>query len=324
MFPPNFFERSVYGVALYGMLAEIHFLKEYYEYYVTKVKRNLIRKELSEEEMAHTKMVIELTGSKALLSVFIGILSFTNLIFVWEQLKKERSFEVIEKAFLAIIYLNRDNIIQERSYKALEEYFENIDNAAFIEAYFDIEIDRERREHYILEYHEITSQKWNSSNTGNAYTLSKVTRLTEKEIKLLQKRICPDFTNQQLISQPVIGEGDFMRLVEGFYTVLKRESYEGEPILEMSDLFLRKIFNSYLTGGREGLLFKEFICCLSICTKSCLKERICAIITTFQNEEGLVTFENFNRLIAAITALAPKSFELKKVFFIERMGRYFQ
>ena len=274
--------------------------------------------------MAHTKMVIELTGSKALLSVFIGILSFTNLIFVWEQLKKERSFEVIEKAFLAIIYLNRDNIIQERSYKALEEYFENIDNAAFIEAYFDIEIDRERREHYILEYHEITSQKWNSSNTGNAYTLSKVTRLTEKEIKLLQKRICPDFTNQQLISQPVIGEGDFMRLVEGFYTVLKRESYEGEPILEMSDLFLRKIFNSYLTGGREGLLFKEFICCLSICTKSCLKERICAIITTFQNEEGLVTFENFNRLIAAITALAPKSFELKKVFFIERMGRYFQ
>ena len=37
--------------------------------------------------MAHIKMIVELMGSKALLSIFIGILSFTNLIFVWEELK---------------------------------------------------------------------------------------------------------------------------------------------------------------------------------------------------------------------------------------------
>lgn len=64
-------------------------------------------------------MVIELAGTKALLSVFIGVLNFTNLIFVWEELKTHRSFEVVEKAFLAIIYLNRYNIVQERSFKKL-------------------------------------------------------------------------------------------------------------------------------------------------------------------------------------------------------------
>jgi len=52
-------------------------------------------------------MIIELSGMKALLSIFIGILNFTNIIFVWEELKVHRTFEVVEKAFLAIIYLNR-------------------------------------------------------------------------------------------------------------------------------------------------------------------------------------------------------------------------
>ena len=115
-----------------------------------------------------------------------------------------------------------------------------------------------------------------------------------------------------------------MRLVEAFYNVLKRQSYEGEPIVEMNQVFLKKIFSSYVSQGRDGLLFKEFICCLSICTKSPLKERVCAILSTFQNEEGLVKFENFNRFISAITILAPKGFELKKVLFIQRMGKYFQ
>lgn len=61
--------------------------------------------------MAHMKMIIELAGSKALLSVFIGILNFSNLMFVWEELKDRRSFEVVERAFLAIIYLNRNAIL---------------------------------------------------------------------------------------------------------------------------------------------------------------------------------------------------------------------
>lgn len=54
---------------------------------VIEGKKNLLLKEreaYSEEEMAHMKMIIELAGSKALLSVFIGILNFSNLMFVWE------------------------------------------------------------------------------------------------------------------------------------------------------------------------------------------------------------------------------------------------
>lgn len=73
--------------------------------------------------MDHIKVVIELAGSKSLLSIFIGVLNFTNLIFVWEELKSKRRFEVIEKAFLAIIYLNRKNILEEKSFKKLEHYF---------------------------------------------------------------------------------------------------------------------------------------------------------------------------------------------------------
>jgi hypothetical protein len=57
-------------------------------------------------------MVIELAGTKALLSIFIGVLNFTNLIFVWEEIKLKRTFEVVEKAFLAIIYQNRNNIVE--------------------------------------------------------------------------------------------------------------------------------------------------------------------------------------------------------------------
>lgn len=53
------------------------------------------REEYSEEEVAHMKVVIELAGSKALLSVFIGVLSFSNLMFVWEELTQHRAFEVV-------------------------------------------------------------------------------------------------------------------------------------------------------------------------------------------------------------------------------------
>lgn len=115
IFPSMFFARSSFGVALIGLLAEIHFLKEYYEHYVKSVKRNLLLKEreaYSEDEISHFKVIIELAGTKSLLSIFIGILNFSNLLFVWEELKSKRSFEVVEKAFLAIIYLNRNAILE--------------------------------------------------------------------------------------------------------------------------------------------------------------------------------------------------------------------
>lgn len=82
----------------------------------------------TEQEEYHTKMVIELAGTKALLSIFIGVLNFTNLIFVWEELKSRRTFEVVEKAFLAIIYQNRNNIVEQRSFKKLETYFQMLNS----------------------------------------------------------------------------------------------------------------------------------------------------------------------------------------------------
>lgn len=52
-------------------------------------------------------------------------------------------------------------------------------------------------------------------------------------------------------------------------------------------------------------LLREFICCFSICTKSTLKERICAIITTFKDFDCNVSFDNFSKLILSIISLAP-------------------
>jgi hypothetical protein len=48
IFPLMFFERSNCGVALIGLLAEIHFLKEYYERVLIRGKRNLLLKEREE------------------------------------------------------------------------------------------------------------------------------------------------------------------------------------------------------------------------------------------------------------------------------------
>ena len=202
------------------------------------------------------KVIIELAGSKALLSVFIGILSFSNLMFVWEELKSRRAFEVVERAFLAIIYLNRNAILQERSFKKLEEYFEKLDTEAFREAYHDIEIDQELRRAYLEDFHAQNSKKWNSSAAGSPYTLSKVTSLTEPEIKALQKAFCHGFTPQEVVERAIVDEGQFVCLVEGYYRVLKRESEEGESILEISSSFLRKIYRSYVLPGRDGLTFR--------------------------------------------------------------------
>lgn len=47
-----------------------------------------------------------------------------------------------------------------------------------METYHDIEIDQNMRTSLIEEFYTQSSQKWNSSGTGNAYTLSKVTNFT--------------------------------------------------------------------------------------------------------------------------------------------------
>lgn len=42
IYPKNFFVKGNYGVTLIGLLAETHFLKEYFVHIVTKVKGALI------------------------------------------------------------------------------------------------------------------------------------------------------------------------------------------------------------------------------------------------------------------------------------------
>lgn len=63
-----------------------------------------------------------------------------------------------------------------------------------MEAYHDIEIDADVRKRLTLEFHEDNKSKWSTSKTGNAYTLSKVTNLSEEDIKLFQNELCPKFS----------------------------------------------------------------------------------------------------------------------------------
>ena len=48
---------------------------------------------------------------------------------------------MFERAFLAIIYLARKNILQEQFFKKVEAYFEMLDSESFKETYADITID---------------------------------------------------------------------------------------------------------------------------------------------------------------------------------------
>lgn len=106
------------------------------------------------------------------------------------------------------------------------------------------------------DFHVQNSKKWNSAAAGNPYTLSKVTSLTETEIKTLQKAFCHGFTPLQVVEQPIVEEAEFVCLVEAYYRILKQESEEGESILEISSYFLRKIFRTYLQEGQQGLAFR--------------------------------------------------------------------
>lgn len=81
-----------------------------------------------------------------------------------------------------------------------------MDCEAFREAYHDIEIDQELRRGFLEDFHVQNSKKWNSAAAGNPYTLSKVTSLTESEIKVLQKAFCQGFTPLQVVEQPIMND----------------------------------------------------------------------------------------------------------------------
>lgn len=72
-----------------GLLAETYFLKSYFVHYLLKIKGPLIfhdRDVYTEEELDKIKVIVELTSSKALLSLFVSFLAFSHVNFIWEQL----------------------------------------------------------------------------------------------------------------------------------------------------------------------------------------------------------------------------------------------
>jgi hypothetical protein len=71
-------------------------LQEYFIHYLTVVKKPLLIKVrgefYDEDELLHFRTIIELVSSKALLSLFVGIVSFSICIFIWHEIKEYRSF----------------------------------------------------------------------------------------------------------------------------------------------------------------------------------------------------------------------------------------
>jgi hypothetical protein len=61
--------------------------------------------------------------------------------------------------------------------------------------------------------------------------MSKVTNLTEKEIKLLQKSLCNGYSNQDLVTKTVLSEHEFFGIINIYNQILKKNSLEGEQIM---------------------------------------------------------------------------------------------
>jgi hypothetical protein len=75
-------------------------------------------------------------GAKCLLTLFVGNLSFTNLMFVWKEIARTRSFDVIEKTMIAIMYLFQEQIVMSSSrFKLMEKFIELVDHSEFKEIY---------------------------------------------------------------------------------------------------------------------------------------------------------------------------------------------
>jgi hypothetical protein len=71
------------------------------------------------------------------------------------------------------------------------------------------------------------------------------------------------------------------------------------------------------------ILCREFVCCFSMCTKSSLKERVCAILGTFKDYSCRVALDSFNKLMDGLLQLAPPTLQLKKAAFQDRVRQYF-
>ena len=66
-------------------------------------------------------------GAKCLLTLFVGNFSFINLMFIWKELVRCRSFEVIERTLIAVMYLFQEKIEASSSrYKLLEKFIDSL------------------------------------------------------------------------------------------------------------------------------------------------------------------------------------------------------
>ena len=86
---------------------------------------------------------------------------------------------------------------------------------------------------------------------------------------------------------------------------------------------MSKIFDNYNSQEKAGLDFREFVCCFSVCTKSPLKDRMCAIIHTFQDRNKEIKYYSFDKLINNLSQISPPEIEEMKEAFTSRMSKYF-
>jgi hypothetical protein len=65
------------------------------------------------------------------------------------------------------------------------------------------------------------------------------------------------------------------------------------------------------------------VCCFSLCTKSLLKERLCAIINVLNGKNKKISLISFEKLVKNLCEISPPDIDEKKEAFLERINRYF-
>ena len=86
--------------------------------------------------------------------------------------------------------------------------------------------------------------------------MSKITKFSETEIKLLEKVFCPGFSQEDFVARTIVSEEEFLTLVELYNYLLKGNIGEEDSILEMTPAIVKTLFRSYLSEENKGLLFR--------------------------------------------------------------------
>lgn len=140
-------------------------------------------------------------GAKCLLTLFIGNLSFMNLMFIWKELIRSRTFEVIERTMIAAMYLFQEQITVSASrYKLMEKFVELLDHSQFKEIYEEVQIDQKKRADIIGKFYSGFSKQWNGKDKGVLRKLERMTKFTNTELEALQLRFLEVIQNETGIS----------------------------------------------------------------------------------------------------------------------------